>query len=218
MFSVPARWPAWRERPRARAQRPLPSMMIATCRGSGSMCGSASSWGAGAWRSPVCGATVAWEVRATPDLHQLGFLVLAGLVHVRDVLVGQLLELVRGPPHLVFGHLMALLQLAQLIMAVAADVPNGDAPFLHTLVHELGQLLAPLLVDLRQRQPDHVTVVGRRNTQVGLLDRLLDHAERATVPGLDRQQARLRHGYGGELIDRHRRAVVVDADVVDETD
>ncbi len=33
MFSVPARWPAWRERPRSAAQRPLPSMITATWRG-----------------------------------------------------------------------------------------------------------------------------------------------------------------------------------------
>src|SRR5438045_3521700 len=32
-FSVPARCPAERDSPRAWAQRPLPSMMIATCRG-----------------------------------------------------------------------------------------------------------------------------------------------------------------------------------------
>src|SRR5262245_23014126 len=32
--SLPRRWPSSRERPRASAQRPLPSGMIATCRGS----------------------------------------------------------------------------------------------------------------------------------------------------------------------------------------
>ena len=31
--AMPALWPACRGRPRAAAQRPLPSMMIATCRG-----------------------------------------------------------------------------------------------------------------------------------------------------------------------------------------
>ena len=31
--STPRRWPSTRGRPRAAAQRPLPSMMMATCRG-----------------------------------------------------------------------------------------------------------------------------------------------------------------------------------------
>jgi len=33
--SLPAAWPALRGRPRFLAQRPLPSMMIAMCRGTG---------------------------------------------------------------------------------------------------------------------------------------------------------------------------------------
>ncbi len=45
--AIPARWPATRGRLRIRAQRPLPSMMIAMCRGrrAKSICDSSSSSG-----------------------------------------------------------------------------------------------------------------------------------------------------------------------------
>src|SRR5215208_5701305 len=141
MFSVPARCPAWRERPRSRAQRPLPSMTMATCRGSGSIASSGSPSAAVSGRT-TGGGLPAGEVRGTLDLHQLRFLILAGLVHLGDVLVGQLLELIVGAPHFILRHLVRLLQAAQLVVAVATNVAHGDAALLHALVHHLGQLLA----------------------------------------------------------------------------
>src|SRR5215212_3718435 len=176
MFSVPARCPAWRERPRSRAQRPLPSMTMATWRGNRSSASSGSPSVAGSARVVRGGPAVAREVRGTLDLHQLRFLVLAGFVHLGDVLVSQLLELIVGAAHLVLGDLVRLLQAAQFVVAVAADVAHGDAPLLHALVHHLCQVLATLLVELRQRQPDHAAVVGWGDAEIGFLDRLLDHA------------------------------------------
>src|SRR5215212_3405469 len=125
MFSVPARCPAWRERPRSRAQRPLPSMTMATWRGSGSIA-SSDSRSLAAPADAVGGEmTMAGEVRGTLDLHQFRFLVLARLVHLGDELVRQLLELIGGAAHLVLRDLVRLLQLAQLVVAVAADVAHG---------------------------------------------------------------------------------------------
>ncbi len=53
IVSAPARWPSWRDSPRARAQRPLPSMMIATWRGNG------WTWGSGLAACAGC-TTIGW--------------------------------------------------------------------------------------------------------------------------------------------------------------
>ena len=57
---------------------------------------------------------------------------------------------------------------------VAADVADRDPALLGDAVDDLDHLPAPLLGQLRDRQPDHVAVVARRQADVGLLDRFLD--------------------------------------------
>src|SRR5438552_7026470 len=74
-----ARCPATRGMPRERAQRPLPSMMIATC------CGESTIY-------------VALAGPATSDLQQLLLLVRHRMIDVGDMLVGELLDfLLRAP-------------------------------------------------------------------------------------------------------------------------
>jgi hypothetical protein len=72
------RWPATRGKPRSRAHRPLPSMMIATC----------------------CGVSAMWcrKLRVRLDLHQFLFLVGHRVIDIGNVLVGELLDLVLGAP------------------------------------------------------------------------------------------------------------------------
>src|SRR5690606_20074165 len=77
----PARWPNVRGRRRARAQRPLPSMTIATCRGTAA----ARSW------------LVTSTVRAGgSDRHQLVLLLLDHDIDLLDEAVGELLDVVLG--------------------------------------------------------------------------------------------------------------------------
>ena len=73
--SAPRRWPAMRGRPRDFAQRPLPSMMMATCRGGGS--GSAQ-----------------WRARSWSDLKDLLVLLRQHVVDVLDRLIGERLDVV----------------------------------------------------------------------------------------------------------------------------
>src|SRR5690242_17919726 len=85
MFSVPARCPATRGSPRWVAQRPLPSMMIATWRGTrppeiGEMTSPSSS----ASHMPVAGRS---------DLKELGLLALGLGVDRGDMRIRQLLKL-----------------------------------------------------------------------------------------------------------------------------
>src|SRR5947207_2280675 len=77
MVSIPALCPMTRGSKRSRAQRLLPSMMIATCSGGG-------NWlTGGSWVS---------------DLHDLGFLAGGHLVNQTDVAVSDLLQLVAPAP------------------------------------------------------------------------------------------------------------------------
>src|SRR5690606_13707047 len=120
---APARWPMTRGRPRRAAQRPLPSMMMATCRGRARAsgpggCRSGAAWSGGAWSS--VNGVASWGFgRATgraqdhrprvtdhvpSDRHQLRFLGLDHLVDVLDRLVGQLLDVVLAAAQVVLGE------------------------------------------------------------------------------------------------------------------
>ena len=105
---------------------------------------------------------------------------------MRDVLVGDLLDLVEAAPLVVFGDLVVLQQLLQLVVGVAAHLADAVAAFLGVLVHELRQLLAALLGQRGNRDADDLAVVGRVQPEVGAADRLLDRRRSAT----DRTAAR----------------------------
>src|SRR5215207_4044879 len=97
--SRPALCPAARGRPCAAAQRPLPSMMIATCRG---------------------------RFKVLSNLHDLFFFGREQLVDLRDVLVGELLHVALGATLVVLGDLFLLQQLLDVVHHVAAHVTHGD--------------------------------------------------------------------------------------------
>src|SRR5260370_42703412 len=88
MVSIPALCPMTRGSKRSRAQRLLPSMMIATCSGGGNWLTSSS-----------------WAL----DLHDLGFLAGGHLVDQTDGAVSDLLQLVAPAPGLVGRDLFLLL-------------------------------------------------------------------------------------------------------------
>src|SRR5690348_7797046 len=92
---VPARCPSAIGTPCSRAQRPLPSMMIATARGRSS--------------SPSSGCAVSLTTRGSgapsaSDLHDLGLFVLQQLVDRLRVRVGELLHFLLGAPLVVVAH------------------------------------------------------------------------------------------------------------------
>src|SRR5262245_23165134 len=100
--SPPRLWPATRGRKRCFAQRPLPSMMMAMWRGT----------------APTSGidSVVLSNFGMPSDLHQVGFLLLQQLVHLRDVPVGQLLHLILRPALLVLGDGFRLEQLLEVVV------------------------------------------------------------------------------------------------------
>jgi hypothetical protein len=132
------------------------------------------------------------------------------------VLVGELLRPLLGPPLLVVAHVAVADEILQMVHDVAADVPHRDAALLGQVAHDLDELLAPLLGELRDRQADDLAVVRRRQAELGLLDRPLDPLDRAGVVRLDREHPRLGHVDRRELVERRLRPVVVHLDAVEE--
>src|SRR6266568_2702078 len=208
---VPARWPSATGTPRLSAQRPFPSMMIAIERGTSRL----SMRAAGSAFS----TTFTVEARSPTGelhLHDLGLFVFQELVDRVRVLLGQLLDALFGAALVVLSDLALTGKLFHMVDGIAADVPHGHAPVLRDLPDELHQLLAPLFRQLRYREPDDLAVVGGREPEVRLLDRLLDRLERVRVEGLDGQHPRLGDVDGRELPQRRLLAVVVDLDAVEE--
>src|SRR6185437_3637111 len=68
-------------------------------------------------------------------------------------------------------------------------------------------ILAPLLGELGDRQPDELAVVRRRQAEVRLEDPPLDVLHDALVERRDREHARLGDPDRGQLVDRHLGAV-----------
>src|ERR1043166_7603197 len=112
----PARWPSATETPCSEAQRPLPSMMIATA------CAASGRCSSGLTSVPVPG-TEAIQL----DLHHLGLFVLQQLVDVLRVLVGQLLDTALGPVLVVRADLAVVDELLQVSHGVAPDLADGDS-------------------------------------------------------------------------------------------
>ena len=131
-------------------------------------------------------------------------------VDLADGLVGELLQLALGAALVVLADLALLLQLAEVVHHVAADVADRDLALLGDAVDDLDHLPAALLVELGDLQADDVAVVVGRQPEVGLHDRLLDRADRALVVRRERQQPGVGRGDVGELLERRLGAVVVD--------
>src|SRR6266849_8725427 len=133
MVSIPALCPMTRGNKRSRAQRLLPSMMIATCSGGGNWLTSGS-----------------WAL----DLHDLGFLAGGHLVDPTDVAVSDLLELVAPAPGLVGRDLFLLLERLHPIHLLTPDIANRNVGALGVALNQSRVLAAPLFVQGRNWDPD----------------------------------------------------------------
>src|SRR6266567_2885777 len=198
---IPARWPSgrgWRRcarRSKARS-RPLPSMMTAT------------------WRGTAPFRRI-WDSRssAISDLHDLRFLGFHRLVHLSQMIVVQLLNVLLGVLFLILRDVLGLLDLADRIGARVAD---RHPPFLGELVHDFHQLPPPLFVERGERDADHVAVVGGGESQIGREDRFFDRLEEPLIPRLNGQELRLGCGDACDLIERHLATVRVYAHQVQQ--
>src|SRR6266849_4173247 len=120
--STPRRWPSARGRPRAAAQRPFPSMMIATCKGPSVRSG------------PSVAGAAAFDIHqsldlATPDLNGEDFLFLGRkqLIDLRNRSVGCLLHIIGQPFLIVLGNLVVFLKF---LAALLVEFGNSQAEHL----------------------------------------------------------------------------------------
>src|SRR5262249_38402467 len=143
--SAPARCPSTTGRSRCCAQRPLPSVMIATYLAAGTLRAAESS-----------------------DFEDLFFLAFEQGVDLRGGAVGLFLQRLLGAALLVLTDFAFLFQVAQVAHDVAAHVADRDPALLGDAVDDLDHLAAPLLGHLRDLQSDHVAVVARGQADVGL--------------------------------------------------
>src|SRR5512140_3887398 len=111
--STPRRWPSARGRPRAAAQRPLPSMMIATCEGpsvrSGPSVAGAAAFDIGQSQQAFSSDVKTRQKRRALDGEDFLFLGRQQLIDFRDDSVGGLLHFVGQALLIVLGNLVILL-------------------------------------------------------------------------------------------------------------
>src|SRR4051794_4576229 len=220
--STPRRWPSARGSPRAAAQRPLPSMIIATCNGAS----------AGADRS-VAG-TATFDIGHIPERQQCEpvsckkrpksvsyaqlarkpaplsrdasngqdflFLGRQQLVDLRDHRVCGLLNVKFQPLMIILGNFVVLLEFLGRIETVAADVADRDLGGLGVFVRDLDEFLAPFFVELGNPQAEYLALGGRAKTKIGIDDRLLHRLDHGFVPDLHRKHPRLRHADRRKLV------------------
>src|SRR5712671_5317711 len=193
--STPRRWPSARGSPRAAAQRPLPSMMMATCRGTAN--------------SPICilVSASAFDIATTSHREDLLFLRREHPVDLRDRVVAGLLYLIGRPLAVVLADLVIFFQFLEHIKSVAPDMPHRDPRRLGIFVGDLDQILAPLLIQLGDAQPQHLPLGRWRQPEIGSRDGLFHGMDHRLVPNLDGNQAWLRDADRGDLIERHMGAV-----------
>src|SRR5216117_4279768 len=193
---IPARWPSGRGSRRSRAQRPLPSMMMATWRGT----------------APLT-LTCPRRSSGTSDLHDLGFFGLHRLLDQLEVIVVELLHVLLRVLLVVLGDVLGLLDAGDRLRPRVAD---GHVPVLRELVDDFDQLAAPLLGERRQRNADEVAVVGGVEPQVGREDRLLDRLDERLVPRLHGEELGLGRRHARHLVQRHLAPVRVDPHEIEE--
>src|SRR4051794_23759498 len=147
--STPALWPKKRGMKRFLAQRPLPSITIATCRGMSA-------------REPAALEllliTDCKDGTPASDGHDLRFLARDQAVDLGDGAVGDLLHLVERAALVVLADLLVLEQLLGVLVGIAAHVAHGHLGVLTLVAHDLGQLLAALLGQRRHRHAQQVAL------------------------------------------------------------
>src|SRR4029077_19039295 len=117
--STPRRCPATRGSIRFFAQRPLPSMMIATWRGTSDVAGmSRVELGNMGWREPVAMSGCRRRLRRgrPSDGNQIGCVGGEHLVDVGEIAVGELLDIGLRVPLVVLCHRVVLQQFLQVVV------------------------------------------------------------------------------------------------------
>src|SRR5579872_1275379 len=152
------------------------------------------------------------------DLDDFFFFGLRGLIQLIHIGRRHLLDLFERSALVVFGDGLILEQLLHRLVAIAPNIPYGDAVIFRYPVQLLDELLAPVFGQRRNGDADQLTVIGRIEAQVRRADSLFDWADLGHIPGLHRDQRRLGHVEIPELVERRRRAIVIHTHMVEDAD
>src|SRR2546423_4059174 len=156
--STPRRWPSARGRPRAAAQRPFPSMMIATCKGPSGRSG------------PSVAGAAAFDIKQSLALDGEDFLFLGRkqLIDLRNHAVGRLLHIIGQTFLIVLGDFVILLKLLDRIQAIAADMPDRYTGRLGIFMRDFHELLAALFIEFGNSQAKHLPFSGGTYAEIGI--------------------------------------------------
>src|SRR5581483_6034218 len=176
MFSTPCRCPIRRGSPRACAQRPFPSMMMAT------WVGTCSSVVAASRRSKV--------IAINSHFHYFFFFFLAHRVGFFYVLVGQFLKNFLAAKQVVFGNEFFGFEFFEVFESLMPNIADGNMRFFGALFDELGHFAAAFFGQGRERKADQFAVVIRRETEFGSENGFFDRFEGGSIVWLDDDEAR----------------------------
>src|SRR5688500_15945356 len=154
---MPLRCPRARGKWRSRAHLPLPSMMMATWRGTAPL------------RRIL--ARSSSEVIPRSHLHDLRLFGFQQLVDLVDVVVMQLLQILLSVFLVVFRR---LLDLFDRLTPVGSRMTDGDAPFFRELVDDLHEVATTFLVERWQRHANDIARRRRIQPELGIPNGLFD--------------------------------------------
>ena len=103
----------------------------------------------------------------------------------------------------VFGNLLVLRELLDVLVRIAADISNRDTMFFGYAVELLDQFLAAFLRQRRDRDTNHFPVVRRVHAEVSNANRLFDGSDLRRVPGSDGDHPRFGNVQVRDLIHRY---------------
>ena len=112
------------------------------------------------------------------DCHQFLFLCGKCFVCLLDILVQQILQVLLGLLLIIFGDLVVLLQLLDVVHAVTTDVTHSNLSIFRVLLNLLSQVLTTLLGQLGEYQANHTAIVLRVDAQIADLDGLLEQCHK----------------------------------------
>src|SRR4029079_2275588 len=106
----------------------------------------------------------------------------------------------------------------QTVVGVTTDLAHAIAALLGLLVDVPRELLATIVGQRRDRNPNHLAVVGWIEAEIRTADRLFNRPHQRRVEWLGNDERRLGNGERRNLIDRDLGPVGLDVNAVEQTD
>ena len=99
------------------------------------------------------------------DFHNLFGFFIHQLLNVPDIIIRHFLQFILKFFHFVFRYIL-FCQLLKCFITVPPDITDSNLALLRLFLNILYQIFPALLRQLREHQPDHRAVIGRRDPHV----------------------------------------------------